>query len=47
VQGVASTVGGISAKDKRAQELAEKAKKVRGSGKGSVCCSGMPALTAA
>ncbi|WIA09861.1 hypothetical protein OEZ85_010075 [Tetradesmus obliquus] len=27
VQGVASTVGGISAKDKRAQELAEKAKK--------------------
>lgn len=28
VQGVASAVGGISAKDKRAQELAEKAKKV-------------------
>jgi hypothetical protein len=37
VQGVTSTVGGISAKDKRAQELAEKAKKVRGSSSRRSC----------
>jgi hypothetical protein len=37
VQGVTSTVGGISAKDKRAQELAEKAKKVSSSRRIKAC----------
>jgi hypothetical protein len=41
VQGVASTVGGISVKDKRAQELAEKAKKVRSSNGRRISCSSM------